>query len=126
MPRARRQIEEPSFQDVSADELKNSVREMLVLMEALERKLFIKTLEYEMLRSGLSVRPYLIPLGIAAQCPEDLTPTEVGHLIRFFRINVPKAMVVVGRLLDGCPVLSTGRELMGAWLLRATSQEAND
>jgi hypothetical protein len=126
MKKARKQIVMVGFQDVSADELKDSVREMLVLMEALERKLFIKTLEYEMLRSGLSIRPYLIPLGIAAQCAEDLTPTDVGHLIRFFRINVPKAMAAVGRVLDGCPVLSTGRELMGAWLLKATSQEACD
>ena len=66
MTRARKQIEMTSFQELDADELKDSVREMLGLMEALERKLFIKTLEYEMSRSGLSIRPYLIPLGIAA------------------------------------------------------------
>ena len=88
-----------SFRELDADGLNDSVREMLVLMEALERKLFIKTLEYEMLGSGLSLRPYLIPLGIAAECAEDLTPTEVGHLIRFFRINVPKAMAAVVRVL---------------------------
>ena len=101
MARARKQIKMASFQEIDADELKNSVREMLVSMEALERKLFIKTLEYEMSRTGLSIRPYLIPLGIAAEYAEDLTPTEVGHLIRFFRINVPKAMSAVVRVLAG-------------------------
>ena len=126
MAKDRKQIDMTNFQELDADELKNSVREMLVLMEALERKLFIKTLEYEMFRSGLSIRPFLIPLGIVAECAEDLTPTEVGHLIRFFRINVPKAMSAVVRVLDGCPVLATGGELMGAWLLKATSQEACD
>jgi hypothetical protein len=126
MTRARKQIEMPSFQELDADELNNSVREMLVLMEALERKLFIKTLEYEMSRSGLSIRPYLIPLGIAAAYAEDLTPSEVGHLIRFFKINVPKAMPAVWRVLAGCPVLATGSELVTEWLLKATMQEACD
>jgi hypothetical protein len=126
MTRARKQIEMTSFQELDADELKNSVREMLVLMEALERKLFIKTLEYEMSRSGLSIRPYLIPLGIAAAYAEDLTPSEVGHLIRFFKINVPKAMSAVWRVLAGCPVLATGSELVTEWLLKTTMQEACD
>jgi len=89
------------------DQLKNSVREMLVLMEAVERELFIKTLVYEMFRAGLSISAYLIPLGIPAKRAEDLTPNEVGHLIRFFIINVPKAMPAVVRVLDGCPVLAT-------------------
>ena len=126
MAKARKQNEMTSFQELDADELKTSVREMLVLMEALERKLFIKTLEYEMLRSGLNIRAYLIPLGIAAEYAEDLTPSEVGHLIRFFKINVPKAMSAVGRVLAGCPVFATGSELMGAWLLKATMHEAFD
>ena len=126
MKKGRKQIVTAGFPEIDADELKNSVREMLVLMEALERKLFIKTLEYEMSRSGLSIRPYLIPLGIAAAYAEDLTPSEVGHLIRFFKINVPKAMSAVGRVLAGCPVLATGSELMTAWLLKATRHEAFD
>jgi len=126
MTRARKQIEMTSFQELDADELKDSVREMLGLMEALERKLFIKTLEYEMSRSGLSIRPYLIPLGIAAAYAEDLTPSEVGHLIRFFKINVPKAISAVWRVLAGCPVVSTGSELVTEWLLKTTMQEACD
>ena len=46
-----KQLELGARKDLDADRLKDSVREMLVLMEALERKLFIKTLEYEMSRS---------------------------------------------------------------------------
>ena len=126
MARRKKQIEIASFRELDADQLKNSVREMLVLMEALERRLFIKTLEYEMVGSGLSIRPYLIPLGIVAECAEDLTPSEVGHLIRFFRINVPKAMTAVVRVLAGCPVLAPGSELMIAWLHKAMGQEAFD
>ena len=126
MAKGKKQIELAGFQDLDADRLKVSVQEMLVLMEALERKLFIKTLEYEMFRAGLSIRDYLIPLGITATRAEDLSPNEVGHLIRFFRINVPKAMSAVARVFDECPVIATGRELMTAWLLKALRQEAWD
>jgi hypothetical protein len=110
----RKQIEKATIQQLDADELKNSVRDMLLSMEKLERNLFIKTLEYEMFRSGLSIRVYLVPLGIAGRCAEDLTPTEVGHLIRFFRINVPKAMSAVERVLAGRPVLAKGLEPVAA------------
>lgn len=123
MSKDRKQIESAGFQKLDADKLKASVQEMLVLMESLERKLFIKTLEYELFRSGLRIRDYLIPLGIPARCAEDLTPNDVGHLIRFFSINVPKAMSAVRRVLDECPVLATGRELMTAWLLKTMTQE---
>ena len=126
MPKVNKQIEPVGFQDLDADKLKASVHEMLLLMETLERKLFIKTLEYEMFRAGLSIRDYLIPLGIPATRAEELTPNEVGHLIRFFRINVPKAMSAVARVLEDCPVVATGRELMTAWLLKAMRQEAWD
>ena len=124
MAKDRNQIKETSFRHLDADELKDSVREMLSLMEALERRLFIKSLEYEMFRSGLSIGAYLIPLGISARNAEDLTPNEIGHLIRFFRMNVPKAMSAVGRVLDECSVLATGSDLMTAWLLKLLKQES--
>jgi hypothetical protein len=107
MAKIKEQLEIASFQELDADELKDSVRAMLILMGAMDRKLFIQTLEYEMMRAGLSIRAFLIPLGIPAECAEDLTPTEVGHLIRFFRINVPKAMSAVVRVLAGWPVLAS-------------------
>ena len=102
----------PAFQELDADKLKDSVRQMLVLMKAEERKRFIEILEDEMRRSGMTITAYLIPLGIAADRAEDLTPNEVGHLIRFFRLNVPRAMPAVVRAL-GCAVLVTGRESDG-------------
>jgi len=124
MSRRREQIEPPTIEELDADRLKDSVREMLVLMEPVERKLFIKTLQYEMFRSGLSIGAYLIPLGIPARCAEDLTPGEVGHLMRFFKMNVPAAVPALARVLDECPFVATGFEQMTAWLLKAMSQEA--
>ncbi|HYV03345.1 MAG TPA: hypothetical protein VFB82_02095 [Blastocatellia bacterium] len=107
MAKDKEQLEFASFNEFDPDELKDSVRETLLLMEPPERTLFIETLAYEMFHFGLSISAYLIPLGIPAKGAEDLTPNEVGHLIRFFSINVPKAMPAVVRLLRRCPVLAT-------------------
>ena len=66
MAKANKQRRFGARENLDADRLKDSVREMLLLMEALERKLFIKTLEYEMSRSGLRIRDYLIKNGVDA------------------------------------------------------------
>ncbi len=68
-------------------------------MTMAEREEFIQVLEAEMRRANLNMRAYLIPLGIPGRSPEDLTPTEVGHLVRFLKINVPQAMPAVERAM---------------------------
>jgi hypothetical protein len=80
-------------------ELKSIVRDGLVSMTMAEREEFIQALEAEMRRVNLNMRAYLIPLGIPGRSPEDLTPTEVGHLIRFLRINVPQATIAVDKTI---------------------------
>lgn len=82
----------------SPDELKSLVRSALVSMNITEREDFIQALEAEMRRANLNMRAYLIPLGIAGCSPQELTPTEVGHLIRFLRMIVPQAMPAVERV----------------------------
>lgn len=84
---------------LDANELKAIVRDGLVAMNMIEREEFIGTLEAEMRRAGLNMRSYLVPLGIPGRSPEDLTPTEVAHLIRFLKLNVNQAMSAVERSL---------------------------
>ena len=81
------------------NELKSIVRDGLVSMNMAEREEFIQTLETEMRRASLNMRAYLVPLGIPGRSPEDLTPTEVGHLIRFLKINVPQATPAIEKAL---------------------------
>ncbi|HXG92972.1 MAG TPA: hypothetical protein VNN73_11490 [Blastocatellia bacterium] len=81
------------------NDLKSVVRDGLVSMTMAEREEFIQVLEAEMRRANLNMRAYLIPLGIPGRSPEDLTPTEVGHLVRFLKINVPQAMPAVERAM---------------------------
>lgn len=84
---------------LDANELKATVRDGLVGMNMTDREEFIGTLEAEMRRAGLNMRAYLVPLGIPGHSPEELTPTEVGHLIRFLKLNISKAMPAIERAL---------------------------
>ena len=87
-----------SWSEIDAGELKEIVRDGLVAMNIAEREEFIGTLEAEMRRAGLNMRAYLIPLGIPGRSPEDLTPTEVAHMMRFLKLNVPAALPAI----EGC------------------------
>jgi hypothetical protein len=87
-----------ALESLDADELKSFVRNSLISMKLTEREGFIQALKVEMSRANLDMRAYLIPLGIPGRNAEDLTPTEVGHLIRFLKMIVPEAMLVVERV----------------------------
>lgn len=96
---ARNNLATASRKTLDPNELKSLVRDGLMALSMPEREEFIQTLGAEMKRVNLSIRAYLVPLGIPARSPEDLTPTEVGHLIRFLRINVPQATAAVERAM---------------------------
>ena len=100
----RSHCKEARIGSVDPNELKARIRDGLVAMDIPTREAFIRTLEAEMKRLRLDMRSYLIPLGIPARSPEDLTPTEVGHLVRYWRYNVPQAMPAVERTLSRCGV----------------------
>src|SRR6266567_5845930 len=82
-----------------ADDVKNTVRDALLLMNWAEQVEFIEALESEMRRANLSISHYLIPLGIPGMTPEELTPIEVGHLVRFLKLHVRQAMPAVERAM---------------------------
>ena len=84
---------------LDANELKSIVRDGMVAMNMTEREEFIGTLESELRREGLNMRAYLVPLGIPGRSPEDLTPTEIAHVVRFLKLNVSKAMPAIERSL---------------------------
>jgi hypothetical protein len=86
---------------LDANELKSVVRDGMVAMSMTEREDFIGTLEAELRRAGLNMRAYLVPLGIPGRSPEDLTPTEVAHVIRFLKLNISRAMPAIKRAMAG-------------------------
>jgi hypothetical protein len=80
-------------------DVKSIVRDALLLMTGAEQVEFIQALESEMRRENLSITAYLVPLGIPGMRPEDLTPTEVGHLVRFLKMHVVQAVTAVERAM---------------------------
>ncbi|HEY7546011.1 MAG TPA: hypothetical protein VID27_14060 [Blastocatellia bacterium] len=86
------------------DELKSFVRDGLVAMGQTEREEFIQTLQAEVREANVRLSSYLVPLGIPGRSPNDLTPTEVGHLVRYLKINVPQAMPGVARAIARYPL----------------------
>ncbi|MEW6129267.1 MAG: hypothetical protein AB1757_19665 [Acidobacteriota bacterium] len=88
-----------TFAGLDPNELKDVIRNGLSMLALKDREEFVRTLESEMKRASLNLRAYLVPLGIPGRVPEDLTPTEVGHLIRFLKINVAQAMKAVERTM---------------------------
>lgn len=91
---------------VEAEDLKDMVRDAMFAMAKDEQRAFIQALETEMERAGLSICQYLIPLGIPALRIDDLTPTEVGHLVRFLKINIPAALSAVERVMARFGILT--------------------
>ncbi len=99
-----------TFAYLDPNEIKTVVRDGLGKMTIADREEFIQILEAEMKRSSLNLRAYLVPLGIPGRTPEELTPTEVGHLIRFLKINVTKALQAIERTLSAFTIFD---ETMG-------------
>lgn len=97
MTKNRHRAKRATLESLDPDELRSFVRNSLVSMNLTEREDFIQALKVEMRRANLDMRVYLIPLGIPGRNAEDLTPTEVGHLIRFLKMIVPEAMLAVER-----------------------------
>ena len=96
---AKDDLAKANLQSLNADELGRLVRDGLVSMEITERADFIRALDIEMRRANFNIRAYLVPLGIPGRCPQDLTPTEVGHLIRYLKMIVPEAVLAVERVI---------------------------
>ena len=101
MRNIRNRVQMSSFDTAfrEADDVKNIVRDALLLMTWAERVEFIQALELEMRRENLSITHCLIPLGIPGMRAEELTPTEVGHLVRFLKTHVRQAMPAVERAM---------------------------
>ena len=94
------------FAAMTADELKELVRDGMLGMNITEREEFIGSLADELMRDNFRMSAYLVPLGIPGTSPEDLTPTEVGHLVRFLKMILPQSIGAVERTLTRYPAFT--------------------
>lgn len=94
--------------------VKALVRDYLISIKFEERAEFIQSLETEMQRESLSIRAYLIPLGIPGITAEDLSPTDVGHLVRYLQASVPRSIPAIERVLSRYHLTKNDDSLMAA------------
>lgn len=87
----------PVLDSEAADDLGSLIRDQLTSKSFAERASFVETLTLELRRLNLSIGVYLALLGIPRDDPQEVTPTELGHLIRFLLLNVPQARPALGR-----------------------------
>jgi hypothetical protein len=99
-----------------SEALKNRVRDGLLALTAAEREAFIQALETEMRRLHLSLRAYLVPLGIPARRSDELTPLEAAHLVRFLNIHVPQAMPAIEHTMARFRVFAEQEGIARDWL----------
>lgn len=85
--------------DLDPQTVKDRVQDFLIANDKKGREDFILALELCLRRAKLNMRSYLIPLGIPGTSPENLTPKEIGHLLRFLLINVPTARPVIAAFI---------------------------
>jgi hypothetical protein len=94
------------------DELRDRVRNALTRISATDRAAVRDQLLNELQQSGLNIGNCLFSLGIMANMPGELTPSDLGYLVRYIRINYPEKMRVVAGLLN--TLLSPNDEKTGS------------
>lgn len=86
---------------IEPDLLRVSVREVLSRLPEEERLAVHVTLLAELNGAGVNIGQHLLLLGIPARSTDELTAAEIATLIRYVRINEPKALAALTPALGG-------------------------
>jgi len=85
---------------VEPDLLRVSVREALSRLSEEDRRAMYVRLLTALKGAGVNIGQHLVLLGIPARTTEELTAAEIATLIRYVRINEPKALAVLTPMLS--------------------------
>jgi hypothetical protein len=77
------------------DDLRNQVQRALSTLCEPDHKMFRRRLITGLAKSGVQIGSSLFMLGISAACLDDLTPSDMGKLLRYIRINTPAAIEAI-------------------------------
>lgn len=85
--------------NMAPDALRDSVRNALSALTADELDYWRDQLLSGLREAGLNLGAYRFLIGISVDSIGTLTPSDIAHLIRYVRINMPEALkIVAGRL----------------------------
>lgn len=101
---SRSAVPEGNGKPISANGLRNGVYKALSKVPLPERVRLYKKLIGELENAGINVGSRLFLLGIPAQVPEELTPSDIGKLMRSIYSSEPQALAASPTLTE---ILST-------------------
>ena len=81
------------------DSLRDSVREALSQLSEVEQRAMHNDLLSALKGAGVNLGHHLLLLGIPARTAEEITPAEMGILIRYVRISKPTVMAALAPIL---------------------------
>ena len=81
--------------DIEPDALRDSVRNALSELSADELASWRDHLLDGLRKAGVNLGACSFLIGISANSTNALTPSDIAHMIRYVRINLPEAMKVV-------------------------------
>jgi hypothetical protein len=84
---------------MSVNGLRNGVYRALSKVPLYERVPLYKNLIGDLEKAGINVGSRLFLLGIPAKIPEELTPSDIGKLIRSVYINEPQVVKAISATL---------------------------
>ena len=85
--------------NIEPDALRDSVRDTLSALTADELAFWRDHLLGGLRKAGVNLGACRFLLGTSGDSTDNLTPSDIAHLIRYVRLNLPEAMkVVAGRL----------------------------
>ena len=90
---------ESALVNADPDYLRDSVQKALLSLSTHERSKAATDVLYGLGKAGLRVRECLLMLGASASTAEELTAPEIAALIRYVRLNQPKALQSIATLL---------------------------
>jgi hypothetical protein len=97
-------VQEANGKPMSANGLRNSVYKALSEVSLHERVRLYKELIGDLKKAGINVGSRLFLLGISARIPEELTPSDIGKLMRSIYSNEPEVLAASPTLSE---ILST-------------------
>jgi hypothetical protein len=77
------------------DELRDAVRDSLLALKFDERAMLVDKLIAGLKKARLNLGAAAMLLGIQGETINDLTPSDVAHLLRYVRINNPAILACV-------------------------------
>jgi hypothetical protein len=107
---------------MSANGLRNGLYRALSRVSLQERVLLYKKLIGDLEKVGINVGSRLFLLGITARTLQELTPNDIGKLIRSVYLNEPRAFAAISPTLTEILSKNVGQNRLTKVSLTKTSQ----